>query len=342
MKRIALTDGEVDAVQRLLAGLCSRYESVDDPAFLNEAPVAAHELPRRVRCFLNDFKRLEPAGGCLISGYPVEAHRIGPTPSHWKSREGVSPTLAEEMLFILFGSLLGDVFGWATQQDGYVIHDVLPIKADEVEQISTGSRQPIWWHNEDAFHPYRGDYVALMCLRNPERVPTTYASVEAIGLDREAVKTLFEPHYVILPDLSHAAQNGAGAEAHSEGDAALREAAYRQVKQLHDAPQKQPVFYGDPKSPYLCLDPYFMNPPDDDRALAALNKLMAAIDERLTEVVLSPGDFLFIDNYRAVHGRKPFEARYDGTDRWLKRLNITRDLRKSRAARRDCSSHIIF
>ncbi|MBP2478023.1 putative NAD(P)/FAD-binding protein YdhS [Crossiella equi] len=34
-------------------------------------------------------------------------------------------------------------------------------------------------------------------------------------------------------------------------------------------------------------------------------------------------------NKRAVHGRRPFTARYDGTDRWLRRINITADLRRS-------------
>jgi L-asparagine oxygenase len=341
MKRITLTDEEVSAIQRLLSGLCARHTSVDDPGFINDAPVAAHELPRRVRRFFNDFKQLEPSGACLVSGFPVDGQKIGPTPSHWKSRQGVSPTLAEEMLFILLGSLLGDVFGWATQQDGYLIHDVLPIPGDEDEQISTGSQQPIWWHNEDAFHPYRGDYVALLCLRNPELVPTTFASIDMIALEREVINILFEPHYVILPDNSHAAENGADA-ARPDRDAALLQAAYRQIQQLHASPQKQPVLYGDPESPYLCLDPYFMSPPDNDRAMSALNKLMAAIDQHLAEIALRPGDFLFVDNYRAVHGRRPFTARYDGTDRWLKRLNVTRDIRKSRGARRDCSSRIIF
>ncbi len=60
---------------------------------------------------------------------------------------------------------------------------------------------------------------------------------------------------------------------------------------------------------------------------------MRAIEEQLTDVVLEAGEICFIDNYRAVHGRRPFEARYDGTDRWLKRLIITRDLRKSRRRR---------
>ena len=62
----------------------------------------------------------------------------------------------------------------------------------------------------------------------------------------------------------------------------------------------------------------------------------------MTEVVLRPGDVLFIDNYRVVHGRKPFKARYDGTDRWLKRIGVTRDLRKSRAARETAASRIIY
>jgi alpha-ketoglutarate-dependent taurine dioxygenase len=59
------------------------------------------------------------------------------------------------------------------------------------------------------------------------------------------------------------------------------------------------------------------------------------------DVILQPGDIYFIDNFRAVHGRKPFKANYDGNDRWLKRINITRDLRKSRTYRSNPTSRII-
>ncbi|NBT21304.1 MAG: hypothetical protein EBT17_04190, partial [Actinobacteria bacterium] len=43
-------------------------------------------------------------------------------------------------------------------------------------------------------------------------------------------------------------------------------------------------------------------------------------------VVLGDGDLLVIDNDRAVHGRTPFVPRYDGTDRWLKRALVVREL----------------
>jgi alpha-ketoglutarate-dependent taurine dioxygenase len=85
-----------------------------------------------------------------------------------------------------------------------------------------------------------------------------------------------------------------------------------------------------------------MTPLDNDPiAQHALNDLIKLIDESLTDLVLQAGDICFIDNYRAVHGRRPFKARYDGTDRWLKRVNIARDLRKSRGLRVSNLSRVI-
>jgi len=343
MNRISLSAEEVSAVKGLLSEVRSQYASVEDGEFLRHSHLIAHELPRRLRAFLCDFKSSESSGACLVSGYPVDDRSLGRTPPHWKDRNGVSPALEAELLLVLYSSLLGDVIGWATQQNGHIVHDVLPIREDENSQISSGSLQTIWWHNEDAFHPYRGDYVGLMCLRNPDRVPTTFASVEMLRLDERVVKTLFEPHFRIHPDDSHAQRSKddwpAPAAATQEGP---RVEACEHIRQLDERPPKVPVMFGHPQSPYLRLDPYYMTPPDEEHARLALDSLIRAVDECLSEVVLQPGDVLFVDNYRAVHGRKPFRARYDGTDRWLKRVNVTRDLRKSRDARESSSARVIF
>ncbi len=74
----------------------------------------------------------------------------------------------------------------------------------------------------------------------------------------------------------------------------------------------------------------------------AMDYLIRVIDENLTGVALLPGECLFIDNYKAVHGRSSFKARFDRTDRWLKRINITRDLRKSRGVRKAPASRVIL
>lgn len=47
-----------------------------------------------------------------------------------------------------------------------------------------------------------------------------------------------------------------------------------------------------------------------------------ALDRCGTTVPNAPGDLTLIDNDVAVHGRIPFRPRYDGTDRWLKRVLI--------------------
>jgi alpha-ketoglutarate-dependent taurine dioxygenase len=111
---------------------------------------------------------------------------------------------------------------------------------------------------------------------------------------------------------------------------------------MNSNPEKAPVFFGSPDAPYLRVDPYFMDRLDDDpEAQQALDALVKLIDASLVDLVLEQGDFCFIDNYRAVHGRKPFKARYDGNDRWIKRISMTRDLRKSRQARASVTTRVI-
>ena len=107
-------------------------------------------------------------------------------------------------------------------------------------------------------------------------------------------------------------------------------------------PERIPVLFGDPCAPYVRMDPYFMDPVDDPCAQEALNALTQQIDAALEDQVLEPGDFAFIDNFQAVHGRKPFKARYDGRDRWLKRVNVVRDLRKSRDSRLSAASRVLY
>jgi Fe(II)/alpha-ketoglutarate-dependent arginine beta-hydroxylase len=340
--RYTLDRSEVDAINSVAKRAASEHGSPEDSRFLNNAQLYAHELPRPVRAFLSDFRLSEPKNGyCVISGYPVDEAKIGPTPSHWKERREPLTTVEEEMLLILFGSLLGDVIAWSTQQSGFIVHNIMPIKADEDEQLGTGSKQLLSWHNEDAFHPFRGDYIGMMCLRNPDQVATTIACVDKVDLSNEQKALLFENHYMIHPDESHLKKNRGTVAANSPQEEKI-EASYQGIEKMRTEAQKVAVLFGGIDSPYLRVDPYFMPRVEHQGAQEALDELIAAVDASIEEVVLQPGDYLFVDNFRAVHGRKPFNARYDGVDRWLTRINIARDLRKSRSARKSCTSRVIF
>jgi Fe(II)/alpha-ketoglutarate-dependent arginine beta-hydroxylase len=336
--RLSLTGEEVEQIRSLLSDLRARWQSVEDADFHNQATLFAHQLPLRVRRHLNDFRLLEPEGICLISGWPVDQDRIGPTPPHWRNKPTPSPALDEEMLLVLFGSLLGDAIGWSTQQDGYVVHDIFPIQGHENEQLGSGSEELLWWHVEDAFHPYRGDYIGLMCLRNPDRVATTVLPISKLDLRPEVAEPLFREVFTIRPDESHLKKNNS--RQRTEDPYLAR--SYERIERMNTRPPKIGVLFGDPEQPYMRLDPFFMDPSDDEEAWQTFLRLQKEIDQKLEDAVLAPGDFIFIDNFRAVHGRKPFKARYDGSDRWLKRINVTRDLRRSRDARRGPDHRVIL
>lgn len=335
---LTLNETEKASILDLVNGLAARYGSAEDPDFLAQTTVFAHQLPLRVRQFLNEFRLFEPSSAiCRILGYPIDDGEIGPTPSHWKERQKRCLPVKEEILLVLLGSLLGDVIAWSTQQDGAVVHDIAPVKGHEKEQLGSGSAEELTWHTEDAFHPYRGDYLGMMCLRNPDQVPTTFAALDVSGLDAETLSLLFQPHYTIRPDESHLRKNRVGPVA-----GGALEAAHERIEKMHTRPEKIPVLLGSREAPYCRLDPYFMDPPEDPEARAALQRLIELMDHRLEDLVLGSGEICFIDNFKAVHGRRPFKARFDGTDRWLKRINITRDLRRSREARPSSESRLLL
>ncbi|MCA2218368.1 guanitoxin biosynthesis L-enduracididine beta-hydroxylase GntD [Jidongwangia harbinensis] len=347
--RLDLTGAEVAAIRSLAADLAARHTGPDGvlrhhEAFLHDAAVQAHELPRRLRLFLAGVRTRESAAVSVIGGLPVDDDRIGPTPRAWQSHRTTSPTAIEETAFVLCGSLLGDLFGWATQQDGTIVHDLMPLPGHEHDQLGTGSADALLWHTEEAFHPLKCDYLGLMGLRNHDRIATTVATIDAVPIRAELRDVLRAARFVIRPDDSHLGRSQATDAGNADGPTArLVAQAQRRMEEMNAAPDPVPVLSGDPENPYLCIDPYYMDAaPGDAEARAALDLFAKDIDARLTEVTIMPGEMCFIDNYRAVHGRQKFQARYDGTDRWLKRINVTRDLRKSRAHRQSAESRVVY
>ncbi len=339
--RFVLSAEDNRALVPLLARLAREFETIEDTELHRRARQLALGLPPRLVQFLEDFRLREPAAVCLVSGLDVDDAALGATPAHWRDSQYSSPVLTREVFFLLCGSVLGDVFGWATQQDGRIMHDVLPIHGHEYEEIGSNSLQHLSWHTEDAFHPCRGDYVALMCLRNPDDVATLVCDTRDVDWSRVDVEALFEPEFTQMPDNSHRADLS-----RSTGDPTvdrLRARSAELIQSWNDDPVKRPVLFGDRHDPYTALDPYHM--PTDGwsrRSREAFDGLCGQIEANLRGLVLRPGDIAFLDNFRAVHGRASFRARYDGSDRWLKRLNITGNLRGSRAWRRAPEDRVVY
>ncbi|MBT2542715.1 arginine beta-hydroxylase, Fe(II)/alpha-ketoglutarate-dependent [Streptomyces sp. ISL-44] len=332
---LRLTAAEARQVSELTLRLAGQYRAADDERLLQDLPLLTGELPVRVRRFLRAFSLDQARGFCAVNGHLVDDERIGPTPAHWKDETRIHHELPEEILVLLYGSLLGEPFGWATQQDGHLVNDVFPIRQYEHELLGTGSKTPLTLHTEDAFHPYRADYIILSALRNPDTVPVTVAEADFSELPQDVLDVLFQSRFHIVPDKSHLPENNT---VRTDEDRLV----FENIARLIDGLGPVPVLTGSRAHPLLCFDATHMSAPEDDpeavRALAAAAKLL---DAGLTDCPLEAGSCVFMNNHRVVHSRSAFEARYDGTDRWLKRVNVTHDLRKSRAMRRSVGSRLI-
>ncbi|MEU4445607.1 guanitoxin biosynthesis L-enduracididine beta-hydroxylase GntD [Actinosynnema sp. NPDC050801] len=316
-----------------LASACAaRYADVDDPGFGPEAAVIAHDLPRQVRAAANQVRLAEGVHALLLRGHRVD-EGLEPTPRHWRDA-GTPGSRPYAFLLALYASLLGDLIGWRTQQDGRLVTDVLPIAGLEHSLVSAGSRSELAWHTEDAFSPHRADHVGLLCLRSPDETPTTITHLGPGDLPDDVLEVLGQPRFHVLPDTSHTAQFSAPAG----GDAT----AFAAVERMRERPPLVAVVGGSPQAPTLRVDRDFMvADEDDEQAARALWALVEQLDRNVYEVTLAPGDVCFLDNHSVAHGRRPFGPRYDGNDRWLKRVNTVRDVRRTRPGRSTAETRVI-
>jgi L-asparagine oxygenase len=202
-----------------------------------------------------------------------------------------------------YGYQLGYPVAYAQEQDGQLIQNIIPVYKTEYEQISSSSKVELALHTESAFHPYKPDYVLLLCLRGDPSAITTYANVEDIVqlLSAQVVETLKKPWYRTAIDDSF---------------------------RTHGEPQQEfiiPILYNDGKNLSIVYDSFFMQGINEYAELA-LSELNAAIQKCTKEIILRSGDLLVINNSNTIHGRRPFQPRYDGTDRWVQRMLVRKEL----------------
>jgi Fe(II)/alpha-ketoglutarate-dependent arginine beta-hydroxylase len=333
--RYRLSPAEAEQAHRLAARCMAEYGAVDNPRFLTDVHVLAGELTRCVRLAANQARLDDRTHGLVISGNPVHQEQLGPTPAGWQQADTDSSRVYA-FLIMLYGALLGDVVSWATQQDGRIVTDVVPAPGMEDSLVSSSSRTELGWHTEDAFSPCRADYVGLLCLRSPDLTATTIGHLDLAALPEHIGAVLRQPRFSIMPDTSHEAA------LNTDPAAAGRADAFDRLDAVRRRPPRIPLLEGHPDAPVLRIDGDFVLAAEGDaEAAEALAWLKEHLSANLYDFPLSPGDMGFIDNRNVVHGRRPFRPRYDGTDRWLKRVNLAVDLRRTRPGRTNTTTRVI-
>lgn len=302
---LSLNPEESGQLRELAAEVCDAVDADSPGAGLFEVLATCCErIPERLEANLTLLRSEYPVDCLVVHGVDVDEGGLPPTPSEWRMAEKRA-THEQEIQLMLLAERLGHVFGWAGQQDGRLVNDIVPVEADENCQLNSSSREAVSWHTEDAFQQYPSDFIGLLGLRNHDGVRTGVSCAREWVPDAR-LDALFAIPVTQTPDLAYEG------EAHGRTGLAL---------------------YGDPSTPCVRLDPHFLQRPllpDVADALAALDDV---VERTMRHVVVGPGDVLLVDNMRAVHSRDSFVPRYDGTDRWLKRVTVSRDACRTRSSR---------
>jgi len=275
--------------------------------FVNAAGHAARLMPAVVHDALIDFTDAPPqAGAIVLRGLPVGELPLTPE----------SPTapydkpLVSEFTLLTVARRLGQPVGYQPEHGGDLIQNLVPTKSNADRQVSTSSKVQLMFHTEAAFHPHRPKYLLLLCLRGDDNALTTLSSIFEVlpNLSERVIDTLFQPRFRTAVDESylHGRSNVLG--------------------------PPMPVLRGGRTRPTMVFDADLMVGVDEE-ADQALRALSAAVEALHTGVALRAGDLLVVDNNVAVHGRSPYQPRFDGYDRWLQRSMVVADLAASAGER---------
>lgn len=296
----------VEEVSRELA--MTAPGTIDDPTWVAAARSGWDDLPAGLRRTVRRYRRDSgPDGTLLLRGLPVDESSLPDTPRVAGSVQRTVTVPAATLVALACG--LGDPAAYQAEKHGALVQDVVPVPGKEEVQGNVGS-VALSFHNENAFHQHRPDYVMLLCLRaDHDRVA---------GLRSACIRT-------VLPLLS------------ARTRAALSEPAFVTVPPPsfgldEEAAIAHPVLSGAADDPDLRVD-FAATRPLEPGGAAALAELAELFDRTARTVRLTPGDLVIVDNRVTVHGRTPFRPRYDGRDRWLQRTFVCTDLRRSRAIR---------
>jgi len=291
------------------SGWVLRTEPADqlDEGLIRLAALGARDLPIDVDDAIVRFaSESHRSGALLIRNAPIG--ELPPTPATPESN--VDKDLATELTLLTVARRLGQPVGYVPEHGGRIVQNIVPTQTDADSQTSTSSRSNLMFHTETAFHPFRPRYLLLLCLRGDPAAHTTLVSVHEL-MDRlpdDVVDVMFEPRFRTAVDASFL-----GGRSNELGVA-------------------RPLITGTSDEPTFIFDAD-LTVGTDTEADDVLVQVRDLIEEITTSVMLEPGDLLVLDNNVAVHGRSPFTARFDGTDRWLQRSFVVADLAPSAGQR---------
>lgn len=290
----------------------------DDGALDSAAEVANAYVPADVARAL-DGLRNDDGEHCavLLQNAPID-WPLPPTPIT-ECAERHKPARVSEGVLLGLARLVGEPVAYAAEKGGVLVQDVFPVASERKAPSNASSAADLDLHTELVFsraRPYEPMHLAspdvflLLCLR-PDRGGVATTTVVAAD--------------TLCASLTPADRD----ELRSAGfDLRAPHSFTRDGDGSRPWVGPVPLLHGPADAPRLAFDltcGVRAREVVGERALESLRRAAAA-PRACTEVRLTRGDLLLVDNRRCAHGRTSFPASFDGWDRWVQRCYVRRSL----------------
>src|SRR5205085_3202828 len=297
----------------------SPYDDVED--FLLDVGAVFSRLPKPVLRQLFLY-RADPAadGLLLLTNLPVD-ESLPSTPADGGRSRG-KLTFISEACALGIAQLLGDPIGYRDEKDGELVQNLCPLKdalaapSNESSAIDQGFHTDLVFDQTNPTLPLsllNPDFVILVCLRPDPYGEACTRYIEA----RDICQRLDSDELRIarLPIFEFAATYSFRKKEHRCGSDMI----WAGPSSLVTGPERYPELSID-----LCCGVR--------GCTEEANRVLEAIQDicRQPDVAggrrLKPGDVLLMNNRKGAHSRTRFAARFDGSDRWVQRVYVRRNL----------------
>lgn len=305
--QLSLSDKESDTFSKSLRRHSISPYSVEysKRQFGIESKKIAVALPLYLREAIGIFLKKRPFYDLLsIQNCPIDRN-LPPTPNI-EFKSSLKNSVLSETLLLSISSVLGSPFAIDRENKGFLIHNIYPVSGYEDKQSSKSSSVLLTAHTELSCLTRPPDYLMLLGLRESGRVATQFIKLDDMlqGLSAEEIKILRAPLYV------------------TELDESLRSNG-SQIKT-----SSFPILGYEHNMNIWRYDVEYTR----GTTLASKNvirKISRLYDKFLCSVVIGSGDLVIVDNKKVAHARTSFKASYDGTDRWIQRVNLYKGVAKN-------------
>jgi len=309
--KLDLTNEEVSILKTLAKKI--KFSPSQQPQwFCQEIKTLVKEIPQTIYDTFIHFKKYgSKTGGLLLHITPDDDTILPPTPDGNQYKLGETTELSKIQAICM--TIMGEMVAYEAEGYGNLFQDVVPLKSMLTQQTSTGSNHELEIHTEQAFSQLRPDILSLSCLRGDPNAFTYILHVESIleNMTKHEIALLKQPLWKIGVDLSFKINESEFIEGNIRGPF--------------------PILQGSEENPTFVFDQDLMFGITEESD-SLIDKIIHLYYTHRNSYNLTPGDIIFIDNNRAVHGRSSFFPKFDGLDRFLIRSFLVFDYERVKHA----------